>query len=169
MLTNGDLPYAAGSWSYSHKEIKVKRLIAASFLAVLAGCASHGKSDEAIYREAADAHVMTLPAGQTKVSLVATKILSHGLIGDNLAIAAGGGANAMQLKQQLQMAKTVDDTGFLIIGAGTSLDVAVIKNAFESLDLNGMRIYYAGGENQKEAVRSAVEKARAKFQFISVQ
>ncbi|WP_248741409.1 MULTISPECIES: hypothetical protein [unclassified Pseudomonas] len=147
----------------------MKLLIAASVLAVLAGCASHGKSDEAIYREAADAHVMTLPAGQNKVSLVATKILSHGLIGDNLAIAVGGGANVTQLKQQLLIAKTVDGTGFLIIGAGKSLDVTIIKNAFESLDLNGMRIYYAGGENQKEAVRSAVEKARAKFQFISVQ
>lgn len=47
--------------------------------------------------------------------------------------------------------------------------MAIIKNAFESLDLNGMRIYYAGGEGQKDAARSAVEKAQAKFQYISVQ
>jgi outer membrane murein-binding lipoprotein Lpp len=147
----------------------VKLLIAASVLALLAGCASHGKSDDAIYREAADAHVMTLPAGQNKVSLPATKIQSHGLIADNLAIAAGGGANATLLKQQLLIAKSAGESGFLIIGAGTSLDVAILKNAFESLDLNGMRIYYAGGEGQKDAARSAVEKTQAKFQYISVQ
>lgn len=55
------------------------------------------------------------------------------------------------------------------MGAGTALDVAIIKNAFDSVDLSGMRIYYAGNEAQKDAVRSAVEKAQAHFQYISMQ
>jgi hypothetical protein len=145
----------------------VKSLIVVSLLAVLAGCASHGKSDQQIYREAADAHVMTLPAGQNTVSLPSAKIASHGLIADNLAIAAGGGANATQLKQGLLSAKSAGDSGFLIIGAASSLDVAIIKNAFDGIDLDGMRIYYAGGEAQKDEARAAVEKANANFQYIS--
>ncbi|MBV4458061.1 hypothetical protein KVG96_08890 [Pseudomonas sp. COR58] len=147
----------------------MKAFVAVALLAVLAGCASKGKSDAEIYTEAAKAHVATLPAGQGKFSFPSTKILSHGLIGDNLAIAAGGGANAAQLKQALLMAKVGGDSGFLIIGAATSLDVAVIKNAVDELDLKGLRIYYAGGESQKDDVRSAVEKAQAQFQYISVQ
>ncbi len=150
-----------------HKENNVKSLVALSFLAMLAGCATQGKSDQQIFAEAASAHVMTLPAGQSKVSLPSLKILSHGLIADNLAIAAGGGANASQLKQELLKAKAAGDSGFLIIGAGTSLDLAIIENAFDALDLNGMRVYYAGGEAQKDEVRTAVEKAQAQFQYIA--
>ncbi|AZE79623.1 hypothetical protein C4J99_3854 [Pseudomonas synxantha] len=147
----------------------MKALIAAALLVTLAGCASSGKSDQQIYQEAADAHVMTLAAGQTTVSLPSVKIPSHGLIGDSMAIAAGGGANATALKQALLQAKSAGDSGFLIMGAGTALDVAIIKNAFDSVDLSGMRIYYAGNEAQKDAVRSAVEKAQAHFQYISLQ
>ncbi len=73
----------------------------------------------------------------------------------------------MQLKQGLLSAKSAGESGFLIIGAASSLDVAIIKNAFDALDLNGMRIYYAGGEAQKEEARAAVEKANANFQYIS--
>ena len=147
----------------------MKSLIGAAFLVLLAGCASQGKSDQQIYREAADSHVMTLPAGQSTFSLPSVKIPSHGLIADNLAIAVGGGANATLLKQALLQAKNEGDRGFLIIGSGTALDLAIIKTAFDSVDLSGMRIYYAGGEAQKDEARAAVEKAQAHFQFINAQ
>ncbi|UVM63918.1 hypothetical protein [Pseudomonas sp. B21-010] len=145
----------------------MKSLIVVPLLALLAGCATNGKSDQQIYMEAGNAHVMTLPAGQNEVSLPGTKILSHGLIADNLAIAAGGGANAVRLKQELLNAKSAGDSGFLIIGAASSLDVAIIKNAFDTLDLKGMRIYYAGAEAQRDEARAAIEKANAHFQYIS--
>ena len=96
----------------------MKSLVALSFLAMLAGCATQGKSDQQIFAE-------------------------------------------------LLKAKAAGDSGFLIIGAGTSLDLAIIENAFDALDLNGMRVYYAGGEAQKDEVRTAVEKAQAQFQYIA--
>jgi hypothetical protein len=150
------------------KENEMKSLIAAALLAILAGCASQGKSDQQIVLEASDIHVMTLAAGQNTVSLPTVKIPSHGLIGDSISIAAGGGANATQLRQALVGAKSAGENGFLIIGSGTSLDVAIIKTAFDSLDLSGMRIYYAGNEPQKDEVRHAIETARAHFQYISM-
>jgi hypothetical protein len=147
----------------------MKVFVAASLLAVLAGCATQGKSDQQIVTQALSAHVVTLPAGDGNVSLPAMKIRSHGVLADNLAIAAGGGANAAQLKDALLKAKADGDSGFLVIGAGTSLDVAIISNACEALTLTGLRVYYAGTEAQKEAARRAIEKTQAHFEYISLQ
>lgn len=147
----------------------MKALIALSLLVLLNGCASQGKTDQQIFNEAASAHVLTLPAGQSTVSFPSVKIRSHGVLADNLAIAAGGGADTEQLRQQLHKAKADGESGFLIIGAGSALDVAVLSNAFADLDLQGLRVYYAGGEAQKEQARGVIEKAHGQFSFISMQ
>lgn len=153
----------------SHKEYTVKSFVALALIAMLAGCATPGKSEKQIFDEAATAHVMSLPSGENRVRLHSVKIPSHGLIADNLALAMAGGANAMYLKEELLKAKSVGDTGFLIIGASTVVDVAVIGNACEGLDLQGMQIYYSGTDAQKDKVRTAVEKTQAQFYYINAQ
>lgn len=147
----------------------MKSFVAFALIATLAGCATQGKSEKQIFDEAATAHVTSLPAGPGSVRIRSVKIPSHGLIGDSLAVALAGGANASQLKQELLDAKSVGDSGFLIIGASTSVDVAVIGNAVEGLDLKGMQIYYSGTDAQKDKVRAAVEKTQAQFHYINAQ
>ncbi len=151
-----------------HKEYTVKALVALCLIATLAGCATQGKTDQQIFTEAATAHVASLPSG-AKIRLHSTKIPSKGMFGDTLAIALAGDANGAQLKQDLLNAKSQGDSGFLIMGASSSVDVAIADKAFEGLDLKGMTIYYSGSDAQKDKVRSAVEKTQAQFHFISAQ
>jgi type IV pilus biogenesis protein CpaD/CtpE len=158
-----------GHGTAPYKENTVKRLVALALITLLAGCATQGKSESQIFDEAATAHVMSLPAGANKVRLHSVKIASHGVIGDMLATVLGGGANAGQLRQELLNAQRLGDSGFLIIGARSSIDVAVVENACEGLGLQGMNIYYAGTEAQQDKVRHAVEQARAQFHFINTQ
>lgn len=145
----------------------MKKLACTVLLIALAGCASPQKSDSQIYQEATALYVTMLPAGQNSVSLPSVKIPSHGLLADNLAIAAGGGGNATQLRNALSAARAAGDKGFLIIGSQNgALDLAVIKNAVDSQDLSGMTILYSGDRGKSDAIRSAVEKANGEFQFI---
>lgn len=144
----------------------MRKLLTAFLLATLAGCATHGKSDEQITTEAIKAQAAMLPPGQKPAELISTKIFSHGLIGDNLAIAAGGGANVQLLRQELLQVKSMGNTAFLIIGSSTALDVTIIKNAVDPIDLSGVSVFYAGSADQKDAVRAALEKSHAKFHYI---
>ncbi|CRM45025.1 hypothetical protein [Pseudomonas sp. 52 E 6] len=66
-------------------------------------------------------------------------------------------------------AKRMGDVFFLIIGAGSPVDVAVISKAVEGQDLNGMQIYYSGTDAQRDTVRAAVEKTQAQFHYINAQ
>lgn len=145
----------------------MKRLISVSLLALMAGCASQQKSDNAIYREAATQFARTLPAHQKALELPAVKIPSHGMLADKLAIAAGGGANAAQLRQALASAKAAGTGGFLIIGTNSELDLAVIEGATDSLDLGEMSIFYSGAADKKNEIRLAIERTRATFHYIS--
>ena len=147
----------------------MKSLVTLAFIALLAGCATHGKSEKQILDEASTAYVASLPPGPAQLRLRATKIPSHGFIADNLAIAVGGGANATLLREELQDAKKLGDNFFLIMGSSTGVDVAVIGNAVEGLDLKGMQIYYSGTQAQKDKVQAAVEKTQAQFNYISAQ
>ena len=147
----------------------MKSLVAVALFALLAGCATSGKSEHQILDEASTAYVASLPPGPAKLRLHSVKIPSHGLIADNLAIAMAGGANATYLKEQLLSAKRQGDNFFLIMGASTSVDVAVIGNAVEGLDLKGMQIYYSGTDAQKDKVQAAVEKTQAQFNYINAQ
>jgi len=145
----------------------VKKLACTVLFIALAGCASQQKTDSQIYQQATALYVTQLPAGQNSVSLPSVKIPSHGLLADNLAIAAGGGANATQLRNALSAARAAGDKGFLIIGSQNgALDLAVIKNAVHSQDLSGMTILYSGDPGKNDAIRSAVEKANGEFQFV---
>ena len=146
----------------------MKSLVALCLIATLAGCATQGKTEQQIFSEAATAHLASLPTG-AKIRLHSVKIPSHGVLADSLATVLAGGANALQLKQELLNAKNLGDSGFLIMGASTSVDVAIVDNAFEGLDLKGMDIYYSGSDAQKDKVRTAVEKTQAQFHFISAQ
>ncbi len=147
----------------------MKNLISVTLLSLLVGCASQHKSDDAIYKEAAAQFASTLPPGQTAMSFSSVKIPSHGLLADSLAIAAGGGANATQLQQELLTAKAAGNTGFLIIGSSSALDLAVIEGATDSQDLAGMNIFYSGPADNKNEIRSAIEKSKAGFYFISAE
>lgn len=144
----------------------MKKLACTVLLIALAGCASPQKSDSQIYQEATALYVTMLPTGQNSASLSSVKIPSHGLLADNLAIAAGGGANATQLRGALLSAKAQGDKGFLIIGSNGALDLAVISNAVDSQDLTGMTIFYAGDSTKSEAIASAVKKAKGEFHLI---
>lgn len=152
-----------------HKEITVKHLISITLLTLIVGCASQQKSDSAIYTEAATQFASTLPPNQKTMSFPSIKIPSHGMLADSLAIAAGGGANATQLQQELLTAKASGITGFLIIGSSSALDLAVIEGATESQDLYGMSIFYSGGADKKNEIRSAIEKSKASFHYISAE
>ncbi|WDU63907.1 hypothetical protein LRS56_05090 [Pseudomonas poae] len=148
----------------------MKSLAALALIAMLAGCASHGKSETQIFDEATTAYVASLPAKPGKVYFYTTKIPSHGLISDSMMIAMAGSANATSLKEQLLSAKNLSrESGFLIFGASTSVDVAIIGNAVEGLDLKGMQIYYSGTGAQKDQVRTAIEKTQAQFHYINAQ
>ncbi|TWE05338.1 hypothetical protein FB481_10785 [Pseudomonas sp. AG1028] len=145
----------------------MKKLACTVLFIALAGCASQHKTDSQIYQEANAFYVTQLPAGQNSVSLPSVKIPSHGLLADNLAIAAGGDANVTPLRNALSAARAAGDKGFLIIGSQNgALDVAVIRNAVDSQDLSGMTILYSGDLGKSDAIRSAVEKANGEFQFI---
>lgn len=145
----------------------MKHLISITLLCLLAGCASQQKSDNAIYKEAATQFASTIPADQKAISFPSIKIPSHGMLADGLAIAAGGGANATQLQKELLTAKASGTTGFLIIGSSSALDLAVIEGATKSQDLSGMSIFYSGGIDKKNEIRSAIERSKASFHFIS--
>ncbi|WP_212629778.1 hypothetical protein [Pseudomonas sp. KB-10] len=145
----------------------MKHLISASLLILLAGCASQQKSDNAIYMEAATQFASTLPSDQKTMSFPNIKIPSHGMLADNLAIAAGGGANATHLQQELLTAKASGTTGFLIIGSSSALDLAVIEGAIDGQDLSGMSIFYSGSTDKKNEIRSVIEKSKASFHYIS--
>lgn len=105
-------------------------------------------------------------SGKNLVSLPSVKIPSHGLFADNLAIAAGGGANAVQLRNALAAAKAAGDKGFLIIGSNGALDLAVISNAVDSQDLSGMTIFYTGDPAKGDAIGSAVKRAKSEFLLV---
>ena len=147
----------------------MKNLLSVTLICLLVGCASQQKSDKAIYTEAATQFASTLPSGQTSMSFPSVKIPSHGMLADSLAIAAGGGANATQLQQALLTAKATGTTGFLIIGSSSALDLAVIEGATDSQDLGGMSIFYSGGADNKNEIRTAIEKSKASFHYISAE
>ena len=147
----------------------MKNLISTSLLILLVGCASQQKSDNEIYMEAATQFASTLPSDQKSMSFPSIKIPSHGMLSDSLAIAAGGGANAAQLQQELLNAKASGTTGFLIIGSNSALDMAVIEGATDAQDLSGMSIFYLGGIDKKNEIRSAIEKSKASFHYISAE
>lgn len=147
----------------------MKHLISAFLLALLAGCASQQKSDNAIYMKAATQFASTLPPDQKTMSFPSIKILSHGMLADSLAIAAGGGANATKLQQELLTAKASGTRGFLIIGSSSALDLAVIEGATDAQDLSDMSIFYSGSSAKKNEIRSAIEKSKASFHYISAE
>lgn len=144
----------------------MRKLACTVLFIALAGCASPQKSDSQIYQEASALYATMLPAGQNLVSLPSVKIPSHGLLADNLAIAAGGGANAVQLRNALAAAKAAGDKGFLIIGSNGALDLAVISNAVDSQDLSGMTIFYTGDPAKSDAIGSAVKRAKSDFLLV---
>ena len=147
----------------------MKNLLSVTLICLLVGCASQQKSDKAIYMEAATQFASTLPSDQKSISFPSIKIPSHGLLADSLAIAAGGGANATHLQQELLTAKAAGGTGFLIIGSSGALDLAIIENATDSQDLSGMSIFYSGVADKKNEIRSAIEKSKASFHYISAE
>jgi hypothetical protein len=147
----------------------VKSLITLALVATLAGCATQGKSDKQILDEASTAYVKSMPAGSDKLRLHTTSIPKTGLFGATLEIAMAGDQNAASLRGDLLNAKRLGDVFFLIIGAGTSVDVAVIGKAVEGQDLKGMQIYYSGTDAQREQVRTAIEKTQAQFIYIRGQ
>ncbi|RIA31616.1 hypothetical protein DFO61_2340 [Ectopseudomonas oleovorans] len=147
----------------------MKYLISASLLVLLAGCASQQKSDNTIYMEAATQFASTLPPDQKTLSFPSIKIPSHAMLADSLTIASGGGANSTQLQQELLAAKASGSTGFLIIGSSSALDLAVIEGATDSQDLSGMSIFYSGSTDKKSEIRSAIEKSKASFHYISAE
>ncbi|MGY1923100.1 hypothetical protein ACW9IF_29655, partial [Pseudomonas tolaasii] len=64
-------------------------------------------------------------------------IPESGMFGDTLAISLAGDQNAASLRSELLNTKRLGDVFFLIMGAGTPVDVAVIGKAVEGQDLNG--------------------------------
>ncbi|KJZ43239.1 hypothetical protein [Pseudomonas marginalis] len=147
----------------------MKLFVAFALVATLAGCATQGKSEKQILDEAATAYVASMPAGSDKLRLHTMNIPKSGVFGDTLAISVAGEQNAARLRGELLDAKRLGDVFFLIIGAGTPVDVAVIGKAVEGQDLKGMQIYYSGTEAQKDTVRAAVEKTQAQFHYINAQ
>ncbi|CRM28740.1 hypothetical protein [Pseudomonas sp. 24 E 1] len=147
----------------------MKSLIVLALIATLAGCATQGKSEKQILDEAATAYVKSMPAGSDKLRLHTMSIPKTGLFGDTLAIAMASDQNAAHLRGELLNAKRMGDVFFLIIGAGSPVDVAVISKAVEVQDLNGMQIYYSGTDAQRDTVRAAVEKTQAQFHYINAQ
>lgn len=147
----------------------MKSLVALALIATLAGCATQGKSEKQILDEAASAYVKSMPAGSDKLRLHTMSIPKTGLFGDTLGIAMAGDQNAASLRGELLNTKRLGDVFFLIIGAGSPVDVAVIGKAVEGQDLKGLQIYYSGTDAQKEQVRTAVEKSQAQFYYINAQ
>lgn len=147
----------------------MKSFVALALAATLAGCAAQGKSEEQILDEAATAYVKSMPAGSDKLRLHSMSIPKSGMFGDTLAISMAGEQNAAYLRGELLDAKRLGDVFFLIIGASTPVDVAVISKAVEGQDLKGMQIYYSGTDAQKDKVRAAVEKTQAQFHYINAQ
>lgn len=147
----------------------MKSFIALVLVATLAGCTTQGKSEKQIFDEATTAYVKSMPAGSEQLRLHTTSIPKSGMFGDTLAISMAGEQNAAQLRGELLNAKRLGDGFFLIIGASTPVDVAVIGKAVEGQDLKGMQIYYSGTDAQKDKVRTAVEKTQAQFHYINAQ
>lgn len=147
----------------------MKSFVALALAAALVGCATQGKSEQQILDEAASAYVKSMPAGSDKLRLHTMSIPKSGMFGDTLAISMVGEQNAAHLRAELLDAKRLGDVFFLIIGASTPVDVAVIGKAVEGQNLKGMQIYYSGTEAQKDAVRAAVEKTQAQFHYINAQ
>jgi len=147
----------------------VKSFVALVLIATLAGCATQGKSEQQILDEATTAYVKSMPADSDKLRLHTMSIPKSGMFSDTLAISMAGDQNAASLRGELLNTKRLGDVFFLIMGAGTPVDVAVIGKAVEGQDLKGLQIYYSGTDAQKENVRVAVEKSQAQFHYINAQ
>lgn len=146
----------------------MNKLLILPLLALLAGCAAPGRGQD-VATEALDAQPRSQPADRQSVEIPAVQIVSHGLLADGLAIAAGGGANTQQLREELRRAKAAAAPGFLIVGSGGKLDSVIIRGALDAQDLSGMTIYYAGAASQVDAIAAEVDKAKADFQYIGAR
>lgn len=94
---------------------------------------------------------------------------SHGAIGDGIAIAAGGGANATRLGETLENLSRSSDGKVLVSGRNSALVNAVIKGAVEGQAYPGVWLIYAGDEKYAAPLKEVVEASEMKYSFIDLQ
>lgn len=140
----------------------MKALIFAILFCLVTGCATTSSINMK--------HVIAESArltGNQEVNII--NIPSHGVMGDSLAIAAGGGANAEGVKKSIE--KLIDDRGGTLVVTSTNPELAKVNivNALKGVRHNNHDVFlvYAGSEKYSEEVRVAVEDKGMRFYFVN--
>ncbi|MFO8023558.1 MAG: hypothetical protein R6U90_00260, partial [Thiohalophilus sp.] len=95
-------------------------------------------------------------------------IPSHGAIGDGMAIAAGGGANAKNLRRHLQQRSSNGEGKVVVTSRNSALANAVIKGAVSDNQFPGVWLVYAGDAKYAESLKQIVEAAGMKYGFVDI-
>ncbi|MGB3211082.1 MAG: hypothetical protein WBB19_10290 [Desulforhopalus sp.] len=98
------------------------------------------------------------------------EVPSHGLIGDSVAIAAGGGGNASQVRSALlEFQKAQGVQRLAITSSNSLLAKTVLSSAVKKLpadSLTNIQIAFVGDVAQGEEIRSLVEATGAQFDVV---
>lgn len=140
----------------------MKKLILITMSVLLmVGCASIlTKAPRQVLAEAGNIFAAT--------DFIYTHIPSHGAIGDGMAIAAQGGANASRLRDVLENLSKSGNGKILVSGSNSSLVNAVIKGAVDSRTFPGVWLIYAGDEKYAASLKKTVEDSDIKYSFIDI-
>ena len=145
----------------SKESVMIRYIALAVFGLILTGCAStQTKPQRDVLAEAAT----TFGGGD----FIYIDIPSHGAIGDGVAIAAGGGANATRLGGRLGDLSRSGDGKVLVSGRNSALVNAVIKGAVEGKAHPGVWLIYAGDEKYATPLKEVVEGADMRYSFIDI-
>lgn len=97
-------------------------------------------------------------------------IPSHGLIGDGLAIAVGGGANVTSVRRALlDIQNNENFHQVLVTSTNSLLTKTILNNALDDLEpgsLNRVYLVFAGNAGHGDDLRTVVESTGARYKTI---
>lgn len=105
-------------------------------------------------------------SGSQNVNVI--NIPSHGAMGDSLAMAAGGGANATKIKKTIEQLS--DAGGGTLVITSTNAELAKVNVVSALKDVYGKTpnifLIYAGSEKYSNEVREAAEEKGVRYAFV---
>ncbi|WP_060845062.1 hypothetical protein [Pseudomonas sp. St29] len=150
----------------------MKKVLWVLLCCVLAGCASapRQKSQDEVLSDVVSAVQHSRDgSSQSKEGppLVFTRINSHGVLPDRLAIVAGGGMVRFNMRDMFRTASAAQYGTFVIFGANPALDKAIVGGALSDQQFPRVWVFFVGEPAQEQEMQAIVEAAGSKYSFIS--
>jgi len=139
----------------------MKKLILVILLFSIAGCAT----TSAINMKRVVAESTQLSNNQN-INII--NIPSHGALGDSLAVAADGGANAKAARETIEKLSNAGGGTLIITSTNPELAKVNIISALKGIDSKKTNIFliYAGTEKYSDEVRKAAEDKGMQYGFV---